>query len=212
MAIICPAVLALEPHEYRAQMELVAQFAQRVHIDFMDGTLTDNHSLSLEQAWWPHSLTADLHLMYHKPADYLETIIKIAPQLVIIHAEASGDFTMFAARLHEVNIKVGVALLPQTPVSVIAAAMSFIDHVLIFAGELGHFGGQPSIDEHLDKIDELQYKHPHVEIGWDGGVSDKNATQLSGLGIDVLNVGGYIQQADNPTNAYATLKLLMEQS
>jgi pentose-5-phosphate-3-epimerase len=88
--------------------------------------------------------------------------------------------------------------------------MDAVDHVLIFAGDLGHFGGNPDIDRFVEKIDELQYKYTNVEIGWDGGVNAANVVRLAGLGIDVLNVGGFIQYAKKPAEAYATLKALAE--
>jgi pentose-5-phosphate-3-epimerase len=44
-----------------------------------------------------------------------------------------------------------------------------------------------------------------LEIGWDGGINDRNISQLVFGGVDVLNVGGYIQNANNPERAYNSL-------
>ena len=38
-----------------------------------------------------------------------------------------------------------MALLPTTPVSAITPALHMIDHVLIFSGDLGHYGGQADL-------------------------------------------------------------------
>lgn len=205
MPIICPTVLAEEPHEYRVQMERLAPFAQRIQIDLSDGKFSPIKTVELARVWWLHSVQADLHMMYKEPIDYLTEAIELGPRMIIIHAEAQGDFPLLVEKLRDADILIGVALLPQTPVDLIMPVMNEIDHVLIFAGELGHFGGRPHIEEHAAKIMQIRQAHADIEIGWDGGVSDKNAKQLVELGVDVLNVGGFIQHAEDPTAAYAKL-------
>lgn len=205
-AVICPTVLAREPHEFREQMERIAPFAERIQIDLTDGEFTPVRTVELARVWWPHSITADLHLMYQHPAEHLEAIIKLQPHLVIVHAEARSDFLAVSEALKTAGIKVGLALLPDTAVAAVAPVMDKVDHVLIFAGDLGHFGGKPEINNFVDKLDELHYHYPDVEIGWDGGVTDQNARRLVELGVDVLNVGGFIQKAERPEAAYAKLK------
>ncbi len=59
------------------------------------------------------------------------------------------------------------------------------------------------------KVQKIRDHHPEAEIGWDGGINDHNAKQLVEAGVDVLNVGGYIQQATKPADAYATPKALV---
>ncbi len=206
MAVICPTVLAAEPHAYREQMERIAPFAERIQIDLSDGIFAPGKTVDLANVWWPHSIKADLHLMYQQPAESVGAAIKLEPHLVIVHAEADGNFADIAEKLHAAGVKVGIALLPATGVDTIAPIAEIVDHVLIFAGKLGSFGGQPNIDDYKDKIDKLKHHYPHVEIGWDGGVSSQNVKQLTDLGVNVLNVGGFIQKAEDPEKAYATLK------
>ena len=205
MAVIAPAILAAEPHEFREQMEKVAPFATRVQIDLTDGHFAKATTVELERVWWLKTVTADLHLMYKNPGDYLETILRLAPNLVIVHAEAHGDFLELAEKLHSADIKVGVALLPETPVEKVRQSLPVIDHVLIFSGDLGHFGGKADL-KLLEKAKKLLELKPELELGWDGGINDKNAKQLSDGGIDVLNVGGFIQKAKNPEAAYGKLE------
>ena len=57
----------------------------------------------------------------------------------------------------------------------------------------------------LDKVQKTAEHHPDVEIAWDGGISDQNAKQLVNGGVDVLNVGGFIQKSENPKDAYDKL-------
>lgn len=209
MAVICPTVTAFDPHEYRAQMEAIKPFTKRVHIDLMDGQFAPSLSPSLAQSWWPHELKADLHLMYQKPMDYVEQLIHLKPNLVIIHNEAEVHHMHFAAQLHKEGIKVGLAVLQDTPIDYAYQIMHSFDHVLVFSGHLGYHGGEADL-ELLDKVRAIRKHHPDAEIGWDGGVDDKNAKQLVEAGVDVLNVGGFVQKAADPAAAYAKLQEVIE--
>jgi ribulose-phosphate 3-epimerase len=205
MAVICPTVTAFDTHEYRFQMERLEPFAQRLHVDFMDGVFAPTNSPPLDQVWFPDNIIIDLHLMYKRPSEYLHQVLAYKPSLVIVHAEAEGNFIEIASQLHKANIKTGVALLPESPPDLIAPALEYINHVLIFSGELGHFGGQVNLSL-LEKVKLLKSLKQELEIGWDGGINNTNINTLIHNGIDVLNVGGYIQKSKDPAQAYATLE------
>jgi ribulose-phosphate 3-epimerase len=205
MPVICPTVTAYDTHAYREQMERIEPFAERIHIDLMDGQFAPTKSPPLNQIWLPDNITSDIHLMYQHPMNYLDQLIKLKPNLVIIQYEADVDHAHFATHLRENGIKAGLALLQETKVDSITDLMPCFDHVLIFSGDLGHHGGTADL-KLLDKVKEVKIKFPEVEISWDGGINDQNAKQLVEAGVDVLNVGGFIQNADDPQEAYATLK------
>jgi ribulose-phosphate 3-epimerase len=204
MAVICPTVTAFDPHEYRQQIERLQPFAKRVHIDLMDGDFAPTQSPPLEQIWWPRELTADIHLMYQRPAGYLEQLIKLRPHLVVIHYEAQTDHADLAAKLHDVGIKAGLAILGDTPVEKAYPLLIGFDHVLVFSGNLGYHGGEADLGL-LDKVRKIREHYPEIEISWDGGINDQNAKQLVEAGVDVLNVGGFIQNAAQPQEAYQKL-------
>lgn len=206
MTTICPTITAAEAHGYRAQVERIEPFAVRWHIDVADDVMTPRKLIELDKLWWPGNVQVDLHVMYKKPSEHLELFIVQHPRLIIIHAEAEGDFTEWADTLHRHAIEVGVALLPETPVSLIASAIDTIDHVLIFSGNIGYQGGSHADLGLLEKVAQLRQLKPTLEIGWDGGVNDTNAQALSNGGIDVLNVGSFIHEAHNPGAAYAKLR------
>lgn len=208
-ASICPTVTAENPHVFREQMERVAQFALRVHIDLSDGSLAPNKLVDLDRIWWPGGVRADLHAMLSDPFEHVELYRVLGPQLVIVHAEAKGDFVAFAETMHRHGIETGVALLPETDVEMIVPGLDLIDHVMLFSGKLGFFGGQADL-RLLEKAKRLRELKPTLEIGWDGGVNDLNVRALAEGGIDVLNVGGFIQRSQNPTAAYETLERLAQ--
>ena len=209
MVKICPTITAYDIAEYNRQMRQITPFTKRVHIDLMDGQFAPTKSPDLGDIWWPHELKADIHLMYQEPMDYMAQLIKLRPRMVVIHNEAHVHHMHFAAELHKADIKVGLAILHDTPIEDAFQIMHSFDHVLIFSGNLGYHGGEADLGC-LDKVYKVHQYHPEAEIGWDGGINDQNAKQLVDGGVDVLNVGGFIQKADHPADAYAKLKAVIE--
>ena len=205
---ICPTVTTDDPAVYKLQIEQTVAYAHRIHIDLSDGFFT-NKLIEIEDVWWPGGVRADLHVMYRQPFDHVAALVALQPQLIIVHAEADGDFVAFAEHIHAHGIETGVALLAESSVDMIAPALQYIDHVLLFSGKLGHFGGHADL-ELLDKARKLKALKPSLELGWDGGVNDQNAHALAHGGIDVLNAGGYLHGAQDQKAAYATLQAAVE--
>jgi ribulose-phosphate 3-epimerase len=209
MAVVVPCVTATDAHVYREQMARIAPFAPRVHVDFSDGEFSPVKLINPIQAYWPEGVQADLHLMLKNPIEHLETVISLNPQLVIFHAESGGNLLGALLQLRALGIKTGVALLQQTTPESAHQLIAEADHVLIFSGDLGHFGGQADMTL-LPKVAQIRAINPIAEIGWDGGVNAENASQLALGGIEVLNAGGAIQRSEDPQAAYDQLVELGE--
>lgn len=206
---ICPTVTTDDIDIYRKQIEQSATYATRIHIDLADGVFTRKLT-AVEDVWWPAGMRADLHIMFQEPFQHIPAILALGPQLVIVHAEADGDFFAFAREMHRHGIEAGVSILQKTPVEAIVPALEFVDHVLIFSGDLGHFGGKADLSL-LDKVKQLKQLKPQLEIGWDGGANDENALALAQGGVDVINCGGYLH-GDNPAEAYQRITAIVQQS
>ena len=209
MVSLVPTVTTDDMDVYRQQIEKSAEYAVRVHIDLGDGVFTRKLT-AVEDVWWPAGMRADLHIMFERPFDHIPAIIALGPQLVIVQAEAEGDYLAFARTMHAHGIEAGVSLLQKTPVEAIVPALEHIDHVLIFSGDLGHFGGKADLSL-LGKAQKLKQLKPTLELGWDGGVNDEVASELVVGGIDVLNAGGYLH-GDDPVAAYHKLLTAIGQS
>ncbi|HEV2403485.1 MAG TPA: hypothetical protein VGS08_04760 [Candidatus Saccharimonadales bacterium] len=205
-ATICPTITAQsdDTNAYNEQVERLASFALRIHIDLTDGQLAPTKNISPEEVWWPGGVRADLHVMYRRPFEHTAVLLDLGPQLIIVHAEAEGDFKKFAEQAHDHGIEVGVALQQHTSPELIRSSLHLIDHVLVFSGDLGHFGGHADF-RLITKVKHLRELKPTLEIGWDGGVNDDNARALAMSGVDVLNVGGFIQKAKDPNASYEKL-------
>ena len=209
MPTICPTISADHPAEYRAQVERVEPFASRLHIDLTDGVFAQPRSLGPEQVFWPEHMPVDLHVMYQKPFVHAQALATLLPQMIIVHAEADGNFLPFAMWLHRHEIGVGLALLAETPVQEVLPALDVLDHVLVYSGNVDHQRGSIADMKLLSKVRELRARKPELEIGWEGGVNASNISQLLAAGVDCVNVGGYIHHATDPGFAYATLKSLI---
>lgn len=209
MAVITPTITTNDPHEYREQMERIATYAEGVHIDFADGDFAPTTLLPLGQAWRSDDLITHAHVMYQNPLDHIEEIMHLEADMVILHLE-SDDVAECLEILQEHGTRTGVALLPETNISELKemAIDELFDHVLLFGGSLGHQGGKADLSV-IKKAQQLRSEYPDIEIGWDGGVNEENIAEIVSAGVDIVNVGSYLKQAEDPKKAYAKLRSLL---
>jgi ribulose-phosphate 3-epimerase len=205
MSIICPTILATDKKDFEVQIDKVKPFAERIQIDLKDNDFALGGSIPLADVYWPEAIIADIHMMYLRPQEHVRTLLKLRPSMVIVHAESSCDIPKFASDLREAGIKTGVAILQSTKISEVDYIFPHVQHLLIFSGDLGYFGGQADLSL-ISRIEEAKAVHKYLEIGWDGGINADNVVMLAKAGVDVLNIGGAIQNADNPQEAYATIR------
>lgn len=203
-AMIVPAVLAANPEEYKAQLEKVSQFTNRIHLDFSDGVFAPVATLPVGQLWWPQTWQVDVHAMVARPSEYLPTLINMRPSMILLHAEVEEDIIPLLRHLKQIGIKAGLVLMRSTVPADVSALIAEADHVMIFSGDLGKYGGVANMLQ-LEKARLIRAINPGVEIGWDGGVTVENAFSLMQGGVDVLNVGGAIAKAAEPRIVYDAL-------
>lgn len=204
MSVIAPAILADTPDSYKAQVERLHGFVDRVHVDISDGEFAPSFTVGAAQVWWPQDWTVDIHAMVARPSDHLETLLNLKPNMILFHVETQEDIVPILTRVKSMGIKAGIALLRSTVPSTVAEAINAADHVMIFSGDLGKYGGTASLMQ-LEKVRLIRAIRQDVEIGWDGGVTVENAFSLAQGGVDVLNVGQTLAGADDPKTVYATL-------
>ncbi len=204
MSVIAPCITVETAEDYQAAVERIHPFAQRVHVDISDGEFAPTFLIGESQVWWPKEWTVDIHAMVARPAEHVEALIKLKPNLITFHVETGINLLPLMAQIKQAGIKAGVALLKTTVPSTVSEAIKAADHVMVFSGDLGHYGGTASLMQ-LEKVRLIKAINPNAEIGWDGGVSIDNAYTLTQGGVDVLNTGGAIATATDPGLAYATL-------
>lgn len=204
-AVVAPAVLAESAERYKEQVERITGFAERVHIDVTDGQFAPSLTVGIQELWAPEGWTIDIHAMVNDLSAYVPRLIALRPHLIIVHAEAEGDVLTALRQIKQAGIMAGLALLRPTVPQTVEAMIQAAEHILIFSGDLGKFGGTASLMQ-LEKIRLIKAINPNVEIGWDGGVIIDNAYSLVQGGVNVLNVGGAIQRASDPHAVFAKLQ------
>lgn len=204
MSVIVPCITVETPYDFTAMVEKLKPFATRVQIDISDGEFTPNLLLDESKIWWPKEWEVDIHAMVMRPEEHVDKLISLKPSLIIFHVETGTNIMPVLERVRASGIKVGVALLKSTVPSTIVDIIKFVDHVLVFSGDLGKYGGTASMMQ-LEKIRMIKAINDEVEIGWDGGVNIDNAFTLKTGGVDALNVGGAIANSPDPQATYDEL-------
>ena len=204
MSVIVPTIMAETLDALQTSITMLQPFARRVHMDISDGEFAPTFLLNETQLFWPQGWEVDIHTMVTHPSEHIPQLIALKPNLVILHAEAQEDVLPQLQALKQAGIKAGIALLKTTVPATVEPLIREADHVMIFSGDLGKFGGTASMMQ-LEKIRLIKKIRPNIEIGWDGGVKVENAYTLSQGNVDVLNVGGAISRSPNPAEAYNQL-------
>lgn len=204
MAAIVPAILTDDPAVFQAQLEEYKLFSRRIQIDASDGTFAPSATVPLNNVQFPDGLTLDIHVMSARPSEHLATILALKPALCIIHAEVDDNLAGLTTELHAAGIKVGLALLKGTFPGKVKDLITNVDHVMIFAGDLGHQGGAIDMLQ-IEKVPLIRAIKPDVEIGWDGGSNLSNVRALAHAGVDVINVGSALSRASDKAAMYQSL-------
>ena len=211
MTIIAPTITTNDPAVYAGWLEDFLTFAPRIQIDITDGQFAPSQTINLNQVYWPpadkRECKIDLHLMLQRPIDWLDQIVAVVPDKVILHAE-SDDAGRMLPRIYEhlqrFGMQVGVALLPETQPADVADIIRVVDSVLIFGGHLGYQGGVADLTQ-LEKIPAIQQINSTVTIEWDGGANLSNVAQIAAAGVDQINIGSAMSSASDPAVAYRQL-------
>eukprot|EP00903_Cladosiphon_okamuranus_P006596 g6443.t1 len=162
----------------------------------------------------------DVHLAVNNPHEYVDPLKKAGASQVLFHPEAltGGDddtASKLAERITEAGMRAGVALRPETPVSVVLPLLRprrLVHCVDVLAVQPG-FGGQRFDSGVLAKVEELRSICPELDIQVDGGVSAATAQACVAAGANVLTSGSFIfgdrvsnTDKDNAAAAIAELR------
>lgn len=201
---IIPTILVETVDNYEGALKTISLFSKHIQIDICDGEFTQTKTIGLNDVTIPDGWTADIHLMAKRPSEYLPDILALRPAMIILHAEAEEDISLLIKKLKESNLKVGLALLRETVPESVQDLIKAVDHVMIFAGDLGKMGGKASMIQ-VDKVRLIKKINPKVEIGWDGGANVDNVFTLMRGGIEYINVGSALAYANDPVAVYKNM-------
>lgn len=199
MVKIAPSILSADFAKLGEEiLEVSRAGADFIHIDIMDGHFVPNITFGMQVVKSIRKYTDkifDVHLMIENPVNYIDSFIEAGADLITIHYEADKHIDRTVQYIKSKGIKVGIALNPGTPVSIIKDLIPFLDMVLIMSVNPG-FGGQSFIPYSINKIKEVREIaatcNRNLLIQVDGGVDKNISKKLIEAGANVLVAGSAI--------------------
>ena len=212
MKIIAPSMLSCNFGKLKEEIEMVNQSeAGWFHLDIMDGVFVPNITFGtpiLEVFKEYATKHLDAHLMIVNPENYIEKFASLGANTITVHYEACDNLLNTINQVKKLNVKAGVAINPDTDVSVLDSLVNEIDLICLMSVFPG-FSGQKFIPETFERLEKLKKiiteKNSQAMIQIDGGVSIDNAKKLVSLGADILVAGSFVFKSEDASNTIKKL-------
>ena len=158
------------------------------------------------------NIPLDVHLMVENIKENIEDYIPLEPDRITFHIEAVKDkeeALEIIRLLRDNNIKIGVAVKPDTPLKDIYEIIEYVHMVLVMTVEPGK-GGQELIKDTIKKVEVLneyaKLNDLEIDIEVDGGINKETAILVKDAGANILVSGKYITESDNFKDSIESLK------
>jgi ribulose-phosphate 3-epimerase len=186
-------------------VRLAETFTDWVQFDIMDNKFVPSNSITYENIISVSTILGwEAHLMVNEPEKYFLGFKQAGAQKVVFHYEATQQPLEVISHAKELDLMVGLAINPDTPLSDILSLVKDLDSILFLSVYPG-FYGKEFIPDVLQKIREFRSKIPYLETGIDGGIKKSNISMVSQCGVNYIYVGSAIFLQDNPKESYYQL-------
>jgi ribulose-phosphate 3-epimerase len=183
-------------------------FTDWVQFDIMDTKFVPSKSITYENIEKLSTILGwEAHLMVSEPEKYLTAFKKSGAQKVVFHFEATQQPLEVISQARDLELMVGLAINPDTPISDILFLVNELDSILFLSVYPG-FYGKEFIPDVLKKITEFRATIPSIETGIDGGIKESNISMIAQCGVDCIYVGSAIFLQNNPGESYHRLTKL----
>jgi ribulose-phosphate 3-epimerase len=187
--------------------------ADRVHVDVMDGHFVPNLSMGppiISSLRRVTHLPLEAHLMISNPDFFVDEFVQAGTDSFLVHWEGNNNLSRTVQSIKALGKRVGVAINPATPATVLEEIMQDLDQVLVMTVNPG-FGHQHFLHTTLPKIRRARQMinriNPGCGLEVDGGVDVTTAPLAVDAGADVLVAGSAIfNDSENVTAAMERLR------
>ena len=183
-----------------------------IHIDIMDGFYVDRIAGSIEQIKTIRANTnahLHVHLMTESPSVWAADAIAAGADTIILSTNTSGLRNAIRV-IKNSGRRVGIALNPDSSVSLLKSVLRDIDEVMIMSVNPGAAGQnfEPSALHKISVLAATRKKYGlRFLISVDGGINNKTAALCWDAGADLLVSGSYLAHSpDFPLAVHSLLK------
>lgn len=183
-----------------------------VQFDIGDGIFSVNETwdnpkeaIELIEKYMPH-VFCEAHIMKRNPEESARRWIDAGVRRIIVHHETVDEKIMesIVSYAKERNVRVMIALLPNTPISVLEKykEVSEVQILSVYPGP----SGQPFILEMAEKIKLLKRTFPFVYIEVDGGINRDTALLVAKAHADAIAINTYLSKSREIKKDFLLLK------